>query len=365
MTVPFRNPEPDMKEFAEVIRGKKPSRAHFAELFLDSVIAKNILERFLEGKWVEPVPGDNESVKAFARNLIRVWHHMGYDYFWPGVFPTVTFPGAYREGVDTSPLSKGTRTWTDESKGMISSWKEFEEYPWPNPHQVPLWIYEFVAESLPEGMGILMCFGQGVLETVMNIIVGYTPLCYMLHEQPDLAAAIFDKVGSTLLTLHERIIGLPGLIGFFQGEDMGFKTGTLISPEHLRRYVFPWHRRFAGLSHDHGLLYMLHSCGNLAEIIEELITDVGIDAKHSFEDKIMPVTQFKKLYGDRIGVVGGVDVDLLCSADHDTLQRYVENIVDHCMPDGGYALGTGNSVANYIPLENYMTMMEVGARWRP
>jgi uroporphyrinogen decarboxylase len=30
------------------------------------------------------------------------------------------------------------------------------------------------------------------------------------------------------------------------------------------------------------------------------------------------------------------------------------------MPGGGYCLGTGNSVANYIPLENYLAMVDEG-----
>ena len=31
-----------------------------------------------------------------------------------------------------------------------------------------------------------------------------------------------------------------------------------------------------------------------------------------------------------------------------------------CAPGGGYALGTGNTVANYIPVKNYLAMLEAG-----
>ncbi len=33
------------------------------------------------------------------------------------------------------------------------------------------------------------------------------------------------------------------------------------------------------------------------------------------------------------------------------------------MPGGGYCLGTGNSVANYIPLDNYLAMVDEGRRY--
>lgn len=37
-------------------------------------------------------------------------------------------------------------------------------------------------------------------------------------------------------------------------------------------------------------------------------------------------------------------------------------MLEACMPGGGYALGTGNSVANYIPLGNYLAMLEKGMK---
>ena len=97
--------------------------------------------------------------------------------------------------------------------------------------------------------------------------------------------------------------------------------------------------------------------------MEDLISDVKIDAKHSFEDTIVPVAEFKRRYGDRIAVLGGVDVNKLCVLNEADLRAYVRKILDECMPGGGYALGTGNSVANYIPVENYLAMLDEGDKW--
>jgi len=59
-----------------------------------------------------------------------------------------------------------------------------------------------------------------------------------------------------------------------------------------------WHKRSAQMAHEHGKRYCLHSCGNVKAIMEDLICDVAIDAKHSFEDAIMPMTE---VYGSRNG----------------------------------------------------------------
>lgn len=132
----------------------------------------------------------------------------------------------------------------------------------------------------------------------------------------------------------------------------------------LQKYVLPWHKRFATLAHDNDLLYFLHNCGYFEPMMEDLIEDIKIDGKHSFKDAIMPVTEFKKEYGKRIAVLGGVDVHMLCHLEETQLRQYVRNILDKCMLGGGYAPGSGNSIANYVPVKNYLIMLDEGAKWR-
>ena len=151
--------------------------------------------------------------------------------------------------------------------------------------------------------------------------------------------------------------------GAFFGEDMGFRTATMISPEALRKYLFPWMKKIADVCHEHGKFFVLHACGNLTEVMDDLIDYVGIDAKHSFEDAIQPVADIKRRYGDRIGIVGGVDVDVLARKPVDEVRTYVRGILRDCAPGGGYMLGSGNSVANYIKVENYLAMLEEGWKY--
>jgi uroporphyrinogen decarboxylase len=139
----------------------------------------------------------------------------------------------------------------------------------------------------------------------------------------------------------------------------------MIAPEHLREYVFPYHKRMAEIAHAHDKVYILHNCGNLETIMDDLIDDVGIDAKHSFEDVIMPIEEVKARYGSRIGIVGGMDIDFMARASEEQVRARVREVLDACMPGGGFVLGTGNSVTNYIPVENFLAMVDEAHRWRP
>lgn len=368
ISLPLEKPTPNIKKFCDVITGKTiPVKPPLVELVINQEIVQEITETKLTRKWI--FPEDIETSKAYLKNLINCWYRLGYDYVRLGGSISrvagggLDYPEKERLTDDTASLTYGRRQWVEEGVGIISSWEEFEKYPWPSPQEANLFPYELASENLPEGMGMFVCPACGVLEVVVNNLLGYEGLSYAIYDQPDLVEAVFNRVGENLLGFYKRVVGLKNLYGFFQGDDMGFRTATLVSPEILRKYVLPWHKRIASLAHKNGLLYLLHSCGNLENIMEDLIEDVKIDAKHSFEDAIMPVTAFQGKYGKRIGVLGGVDMDSLCRFHEEELRRYIRNILKVCMPGGRYALGSGNSIANYVPVKNYLIMLEEGLNW--
>ena len=144
---------------------------------------------------------------------------------------------------------------------------------------------------------------------------------------------------------------------------MCFKTGTLLSPQDMREFVLPGHKKTSEMSHAASKPYFLHSCGDLKAIMDDLINDVKIDAKHSFEDTIESVTTTEGLYGDKIALLGGIDIDFLCRASEEEIRKRVRETLDSCLPKGGYCLGSGNSIANYIPVNNYLIMLDEGRRY--
>jgi uroporphyrinogen decarboxylase len=176
-------------------------------------------------------------------------------------------------------------------------------------------------------------------------------------------AAVFQRVGELLLAATEAMVGHEKVGAVFEGDDMGHKHATLVSADVIRQHALPWHKRMVEAAHAAGKPYILHACGNLAEIMDDLIGYCGIDAKHSFEDVIMPVAEVKRRWGDRIAICGGVDVDKLARLPEAELRAYVRRILEECAPGGGYLLGSGNSVANYIPAESYLAMLDEGVRF--
>ncbi len=359
----FEKPDPDFSRLDKVLRNQgEPDRVPYIELFADAEIMSALsgVKMTRETYRILDI-GDRSIINRALDGIIRYWHGMGYDYM--TVLCPLIFQLTYETTKDTAELERGGgRAWVDEQLGIIGSWEDFDNYPWPKPEDVDHYALEYVAKHLPEGMKIIFLGPGGQIENMMWLM-GLTNLAMNLSDDPSLVKAVSDKVGGMLTGIWETVAGMDRVGAMFLGDDMGYKTGTLISPKHLREYVFPYQKKLADISHEHGLPFLLHSCGNLRTIMDELIDDVGIDAKHSFEDIIMPAAEAKALYGDRIAILGGIDVNYLCRSTEEEVRAYVRRAIDECAPGGGWALGTGNSVANYIPLQNYVAMLDEGRKY--
>jgi len=341
-----RKPEPNFERFLKVVRRQgEPDRVPFAELFHDYEIMEAI-----QG----PPPADEDGQAAWRA---KFWRDLGYDYISQGA--NIGFPHASRVAADTADLSRGDRGWMEEAKGPITSWEEFETYPWPEVTPATFEGYERLARHLPDGMKIAAMIPGGPFENV-TFLMGFETFSYALIDQPDLVAAVARRVDEVLCTVVETTAAMDCVGAQWLNDDMGFKNGPMASPDTLRTYIFPTQKRICEIAHRHGKPILLHSCGNLEEITAELIDEVGIDAKHSFEDVIMPVWEVKRRWGKRMALLGGVDMDVLARGSEEQVRAYTRRCIEECAPGGGWALGSGNSVANYLPVGNFLAMLDEG-----
>lgn len=350
-------PQPDFSRLIRALKREGPpeGRVPFVELYHD----KEVMEELLGEKMPDPWSPDVEARKTCHRMRVDFWTRYGYDYV-PAV-PNIGFQHLVISGEDKNDVRAGGRGWIDESRGVIETWEDFEKYSWPKPEDIDYTPIEFVSRCLPDGMKIVV-FTGGILEWGMNLM-GYQPMALALYDAPDLVEAILQRVGELTLAIHKTAVSHPDVGALWLGDDMGHKSGTLISAAHLREYILPWHKRLAEVSHQAGKPFLLHACGNITEIMPDLLNDVGIDAKHSFEDGIQTVEDFYRRYSNRIAVLGGVDLDLLCRGTEEDVRRRTREILEVCGRSGGFALGSGNSVANYINIRNFLAMLDEGNRF--
>ncbi len=348
--------KPNFERLLKVLWLEEPDRVPFYEHFVDLEVIEHILSRSLRDLDLSK----EGHQRIYVESLVKFYKGLKYDYV-PFDLPLLLQRTNIAYSKDLAILSRGKRMWVDESRGTIETMEDFKAYPWPDPEEaIDVDLMKLLTRSLPDGMMIIGGVGGGVLEHVMWIM-GFEPFFRAIYREPKLIDAMFNKIGSLIYECLKIIADVEGIGALRLGDDMGYRKGTFISPAMLRRYVLPWHMRCADLAHKRGMPFILHSCGNLEAIMDDILKYV--DAKHSFEDAIMSVTKFKRLYGDKIAILGGVDVDKMARLGADDFSKYVKHILDECAPGGGYALGSGNSVTNYIKVENYLLMLRIGLKY--
>jgi uroporphyrinogen decarboxylase len=138
----------------------------------------------------------------------------------------------------------------------------------------------------------------------------------------------------------------------------------LIRPELAVKHVIPHYRRVINVVHQAGKPFLWHSCGCIFPVMDAVI-DAGIDAKHSNEDQIAPFSRWIEGYGRRIGLFGGIDVNVLClEKPQAVFELVMEKGKQYRAAARGYALGSGNSIPGYVPVDGFLAMVEAAQKIR-
>ena len=383
--IPLKNPKPDFEELLKVLSGEKePEKVHFVEMLIDEEIKKILIEDYFGEKNYPPTvtfggseegaAGDKdyrenkEASEKYYKQLINFYYRMGYsvlaDYEFLVNFQAFNTVGRIGKDPDTTDQAREQRHWAQESIGLIQSWKDVEKFPWKKVEKLVERYgdhLEFLSKNLPDGMKLAVV--GSILEQVMEWLLGYEGVLYNIYDNPDFIESIFNKVGQIVYELYEVAAPMEGVGVIWHGDDLGYKSGTILSPDHLRKWVFPWFKKYAILAHKYNKPIWFHACGNKKEVMKDFIEDIKFDALHSFEDSNCSVIDYKKKYGDRIALMGGVDIDKLTRLDEKDLRKYIRNILDKCMPGGKYVLGSGNSICNFTPVGNYLIMLDEGTNY--
>lgn len=321
----------------------------------EHVISVGIMEKILGKPFKDLYFGDQEEINEFFRNYCDFFLKMGYD--------TISFEQCI------GPVMPGSGALGEHKPGVIKNREDFEKYPWD---EVPDYYFKrytpyfnALRATMPAGMKAIGGPGNGIFECVQDI-VGYTDLCYISADDPELYKDLFDVVGKVILEIWRRFLlqysDIYCVCRF--GDDLGFKSSTLISADDIRTFIIPQYKRIIDVVHSYNKPFLLHSCGNIFDVMDDLINVAKIDAKHSNEDQIAPFPVWVERYGDKIGNFGGIDVDMVCSLDKNEMKEYIYQVINQCMGHGGFAFGTGNSIPDYVPVEGYLNMIQIVREYR-
>ncbi|MBC5648012.1 uroporphyrinogen decarboxylase family protein [Christensenella tenuis] len=337
------NFQPDYHNIVDAATNKKPKRIPL----YDHIVADEVMQAVLKTDFSPLVK--NGRKEEYFKQYTRFFLEMGYD--------TVSF-----EQCITKMLPGGGALY-HHADPAIKTFDDFSSYPWDTLADRYFQLFsddfEALGRALPDGMKAIGGPGNGLFEIVQDLC-GYEGLCYMAIDDPALYGGIFEKAADLMMEIWKRFLECfsDSYCVCRFGDDLGFRSQTLLSVPDINTLLVPQYKRLVTQIHAFGKPFLLHSCGCIFDVMDDLIEEAGIDAKHSNEDAIAPFHAWVEQYGQKIGNFGGIDTDVLCRESLGEIQTYVEDVFsENAGKQGGIAFGSGNSVPDYVPKEGYLTMV--------
>ncbi len=182
--------------------------------------------------------------------------------------------------------------------------------------------------------------------------IGFADFCTIALERPEIILRFWDFFAAGLIPVLDLFHELePDFI--LIGDDIAYGQGPYLSPELMRRVVFPHFQRMAARIEAP---WMYHSDGNLLPVIEDLL-ELGMSAIHPIEPYgTMDIVRLKQEYGDRVVLAGNLDMNLIASATPETIEREVARLFHTVGTGGGWILSSSNSIDSGADPENVIAM---------
>lgn len=233
-----------------------------------------------------------------------------------------------------------------------------EDYPFPDPDDPGLmagllsgidWDQIVLAGELP-----LLLFERA------HALAGMEDLMVAMAENPEAVQILLRRIADFDIRIVERYIEL-GVEAVRCQDDYGGQVSLLMSPRMWRKLIKPELARIYKVVKEAGLILFHHSCGNVMEIVNDLI-EIGVDVLDSVQPKTNDRARLKELYGDRLSFMGGMDTHyVLSQGNTEEIEEEVKRSLRLLGDGGGYILGPDNLIP--IPERCYCAYLAAGERY--
>lgn len=225
----------------------------------------------------------------------------------------------------------------------------------PNPwgHEEALRCIDLVREMSGDEF-FLMLHGDATypIPTGTNMIEHVSWLYEHFDEAKDEAQRKVDRQ----LAWAERLAKHGGLDGFALCDDYCFNDNPFLAPDMFAEIITPYLAQVITGERELGFYCIKHTDGNVMPILDQLVA-ANPHAIHSLDPQGgVDIAEVKRLYGDRVCLIGNVNCGLLTSGTEEEVVESARYCIRHGMPGGGYIFSTSNCAFTGLPLARYELM---------
>ena len=176
---------------------------------------------------------------------------------------------------------------------------------------------------------------------------------------PEETHRLYQRLTDFYVRIVERTCKTLGVDGFFVSDDLGTQNSTFFSVDIFREFFKPYYKQIIDKAHEYGAHFWLHSCGNIEAFLPQFI-DIGLDVIHPIQKYTMNERRISQLYGDKICIMSGFDVQqTIPFGTPEEVRREIRSMLDvFYREDGRLMLTMGNGSTEDWSLESLKALYE-------
>ena len=188
-------------------------------------------------------------------------------------------------------------------------------------------------------------------------LTGVEKLCMLFYDNIKFVEMMMDTIADFIIAMLEKLFTYTDIDVFGFWEDMAYKTGPLISPEFVKKYMVPRYRRVTDYLRSKGVKWIaLDSDGMVNDLLPHWL-DAGINTIYPFEPQAgMDVIDVRRRFGRDLRMWGGVDKRVLAKG-----KQHIDDELKRVRPlieEGGYVAHPDHSLPPDVPFENFLYFMD-------
>jgi len=251
-----------------------------------------------------------------------------------------------------------------QTNSIFKNRKDWEKYTMPDPKAS--WRFKQIEDAVKENkkdLAVIPGF-LGPVTLMYWYFMDLPTLSVMLYEDPKLIVEICNTYADWVSDCAKEVIKVGEIDAFLIGDDWGFSSSLLISPEFLRKYFMKPFGRLVKILKDLGYPVIMHNDGNIWEVLDDIV-ETGVNGYHPVEKAAtMDLGIIKKKYKGRLCPIGNVNnkTTMVNGTPQDVAKETLE-----CLkiggPNGGYIIASDHSIHDDIPEENILTLIETAKKY--
>jgi hypothetical protein len=216
----------------------------------------------------------------------------------------------------------------------LEDWSQWDDLTIPDIREPRRWT-SLVGARERAGDKFLIAGGISLYERA-HFIRGLENLWMDIHLAPEKLGRLIDVLVEMNLYAIERYAE-AGADGYMFCDDWGLQDRLMISPDSWRAIWKPRYAEVYGAAHEAGLLNLLHSCGDVTSILDDLI-EIGLDVIQMDQQENMGLAELGERFGGRLTFFCPVDIqNTMARGNPEEIRAYCRKMVEHlARPEGGF-----------------------------